>query len=65
MTKSYLQQRISNTEVAVHAGDHEGGAEVALDAVHVHLGPRGQLRHDVQVAHARRQDQGCEPVFVG
>ena len=65
MTKSYLQEQISNVEVAVHAGDHEGRAEVPLDAVHVHLRPRGQLGHDVQVAHACRQDQGCEPIFVG
>ena len=65
ITKSYLQEQIGNVEVAVHAGDHEGGAEVALHAVHVHLQPRGQLGHDVQVAHACRQDQGCEPVFVG
>ena len=64
-SSSYLQEQISNAEVAVHAGDHEGGAEVPLHAVHVHLRPQSQLGHDVQVAHARRQDQCCEPIFVG
>ena len=64
-SNSYLQEQISNAEVAVHAGDHEGRAEVPLHAVHVHLRPQSQLRHDVQVAHACRQDQCCEPIFVG
>ena len=81
LNKSHLQEQISNAEVAVHAGDHEGRAEVPFDAVHVHLffggyfllifflhvylQPRSQLGHDVQVAHASRQDQGCESIFVG
>ena len=63
--ESHLQEQISNAEVAVHAGNHEGRAEVALDAVHIHLQPRSQLGHNVQVAHASCQDQGCESVFVG
>ena len=37
LNKSHLQEQISNAEVAVHAGDHEGRAEVPFDAVHVHL----------------------------
>ena len=65
VTKSYFQEQIGNVEVAVHAGDHDGGAEVPLHAVHVHLRPWRQLGHDVQVSHAGGQDQGCEAILVG
>ena len=48
----------------MHAGDHEGGAGVALHQVHVHPGPRHQQPHYLQVTHPRSQDQGRETVLI-
>ena len=51
-------------QVAMHAGDHEGGAAVPLDTVHIHLRSRSRGRSRI-ISRSSRSGNGIQETVAG